>query len=375
MSEKEQNTSTEQQPEVEVIRGGDLKRADFKVVSESEAAAARTRQNDSTNQEAIQSTTAVTQAPPAASTQAPAAPFDELIAQRTQGAFKSLDEVLAAATAPRPAAKPNYKDNWIKAVVKAYNEDQDITPYLDAKRLDLDKMADEDVLRFAMRRNNPRLDSEDIDLLLDKKKRDYGFGDDADERQLRLAKAMLSEEASRLRGALNAELNPYRNPEVADDEPDAVDPAGQYETMLNNWRQRVDASNVFDKIKDGRLTMPFADEPFSYQLPYSVDQVRNLMYRPDEFFNLFVTQDANGNPGTDYEKLLYTVLLAQNPQGVLDLVYKHGRNVGAAQVLERPTNPQMPAGKAPTNASLDTSDEGDVTAEDLAAAFKKAWRS
>ncbi|CAN0306838.1 unnamed protein product, partial [Ectocarpus fasciculatus] len=118
----------------------------------------------------------------------------------TGGRFQSPEELWTSYT-ELESNKPEYPDEYIKGAVDYYQRTGNLTPYLEATQVDFDKMEDEALMRYDLRKKNPTLSEKAINkLFTDQVTNRFSLDtDEFTEDEVEIGRELMAAEASRLR--------------------------------------------------------------------------------------------------------------------------------------------------------------------------------
>lgn len=246
----------------------------------------------------------------------------------------------------RVQRKHNFKDDFIKGVVDYYERTGDLTPYLQAKIIDFNKISDEEIMRVNLRDQYSNLSDKAFDRLykqqiVDKYKLD---ADEYGEEDYELGKELLSAEAAKVRQAYVEWQNNFVAPEPQESEPD------NSEEILQYFEQEVRSNEFTKNVLDGRrIAIKTQDGEFNYEIPSAKDMV-DMTIDNDRFFRQFANESGN----LDYAKWYKTVAYSQNPEMFERALINYGKTLGRSEVtkeIKNPSNAQF--GDVPTEDSVD----------------------
>jgi hypothetical protein len=246
-------------------------------------------------------------------------------------------------------AAPDYqfKDDFIKGLVEYYEKTGDVTPYLQAKTVDFQKLSDEEIMRRNLREQYPDISDKAFDRLyktqvVDKYKID---ADEWGEEDSELGRELLKAEASKLRNSYAEWQKNFTAPEpvASNDEQESIE-------LLQKFEQEVKSHQATKSLLDGKkITIKTQDGEFNYELP-EANRVLDMTINNDLFF----TQFANDNGQLDYDRWYKTAAYSQNPELFERALINFGKTLGRTEVTKEIKNPQItPANDVPTDSSGD----------------------
>ncbi|HCQ16884.1 MAG TPA: hypothetical protein DIU20_11510 [Cryomorphaceae bacterium] len=118
----------------------------------------------------------------------------------TGGRFQSPEELWTSYT-ELESNKPEYPDEYIKGAVDYYQRTGNLTPYLEATQVDFDKMEDEALMRYDLRKKNPSLSEKAINkLYTDQVTNRFSLDtEEYSEDDVEIGRELMAAEATRLR--------------------------------------------------------------------------------------------------------------------------------------------------------------------------------
>lgn len=257
--------------------------------------------------------------------------------------------------AKEPAKEPareefKWKDDFIKGVVEYYEKTGDITPYLQAKTVDFNQMADEEIMRRNLREQYPDVSEKAFERLykqqvVDKFKLDADeWGEDDSE----LGKELLKSEASKIRQKYVEWQKNFTAPEPVKENSQVQDDSAA--EALKAFEESVKQSELTKKLLEGkRLTIKDGDNEFAYEVP-EAETLVDMTIDNNKFFAQFASTDGQ----VDLAKWYRTVAYSQNPEQFEKSLINYGKTLGRQEVTKEIKNPTI--GKTPDVA---TEYEGD----------------
>lgn len=241
----------------------------------------------------------------------------------------------------------NFKDDFIKGAVDYYEKTGDLTPYLQAKLVDYDGAADEEIMRHDLRDQYPSLSEKAFEKLYkqqvtEKFKLDPDQWDDDD---IDLGKELLKSEATKLRSKYQEWQKGFKAPEPAPD-----NTAEENQRMLQDFEKTVRTNDVTRGILDSkRIAIKTADGDFNYEVP-STNELLDMTINNDKFFSQFSAGDGK----LDYAKWYKTAAYSQNPELFEKALVNYGKTLGREEMSKDIKNPSSGmVGDIPTEGSGD----------------------
>lgn len=237
--------------------------------------------------------------------------------------FKKMKD----APAPEPK-EPNFKDNFIKDVVEYYEKTGDLTPYLEAKLVDYDKMSDEDILRRQLRKENSTLSEKAFQRLFDNEMKKYNLDpEEFDSEDVELKREIMQAKAQKLRETWKSEQEQFKAPETK--------PSEDEQAIIDKYNREV-SSNAFVKqaTKNGKFDISVGEESYTYEVE-NPDELANSLYDDKAIFRNMWSEEGDFN----FQNYLMTVEFAKDPQKFIERMVAFGKSSGADKVLDDLENP------------------------------------
>ena len=292
--------------------------------------------------------------PPTEPEQTSSEPKEEVVEQpvfdwkeKTGGAYDDFDSLwndfqAAKETTTKEPENP-FKDDFIKEAVEYYNKTGDLTPYLEAKTVNYDEMSDEDIIKRDMRKEYPNLDDKTFDRLFNKQlQKKYSLNEDEfDEEDVQLGKALLKNDAQKLREKYKEEQAKFAAP--------TNDTTQQEQELAQQWEKMVNENDYVKTLqKEGKFEIQYGDEKFTYELDNPQEIVGGMIDEQKIFQNFIDQKDGKATP--NFERYAKTLAFSKDPSAYEKRLIEYGKSLGKGDVLdelENPTEVQTPNRKQP----------------------------
>lgn len=265
--------------------------------------------------------------------------FDINSTIKEKSGYNSLDDLLGELGKLREAAtqpQSSYKDDFIRKAVDYYNQTGDLTPYLEAKLVDYNKLGDEEILKRSLREQYPTISDRALSLLyqeqvIDRFKLDP---DRFDELQVEVGKELLAAEAARLRSQYIDKQNQFKAPEPTV----AANQTQQTQADLDQWLNTVKADTATSKLlMDKNIGISYNNEQFSYEVE-NPQALVDMTVDNTKFFTTFLREDGT----VDLQKWYRVLNYASDPETFERSLIAHGKTLGEEDVVTRRKNPSAP---------------------------------
>jgi hypothetical protein len=265
--------------------------------------------------------------------------FDINATVKEKSGYNSLDDLLGELGKLREAAtqtKGDFRDDFIKKAVDFYNQTGDLTPYLEAKLVDYNKLGDEEILKRGLRDQYPTISDKALTLLYQEQviERFKLDPDRFDELQVEVGKELLAAEASRLRSQYIEKQNQFKAPEPTV----TANQTQQSQADLEQWLNTVKADTATNKLlMDKSIGISYNSEQFSYEVE-NPQALVDMTVDNTKFFGAFLREDGS----VDLQKWYRVLNYAQDPETFERSLIAHGKTLGEEDVVTRRKNPSAP---------------------------------
>lgn len=287
--------------------------------------------------------------------QAPAAPE-----VRYPDDYEALKEK-ASAAGELESRYGKYKDNqFINGLLEYFDRTGDITPYLEAKTVDFDKLPDEQIMLRELKEKNPGLSEGSLQRLLAREQaqlklsEDLGEYDDDERADIELARDIYRSKVSQLREQYKQKQAEFRAPEPAAQEPNEAEAkAAEFQLKVS---EQINATDVARNLREGKpLSVQVSDRADeNYSLNVSAQELQTVVDNSDSLWlSVMKKNEANepllkdGVPQFDTQKLAMLIAFAKDMDGYNKGLYNHARSLErqkAHQELKNTTRPGEGAG-------------------------------
>lgn len=241
----------------------------------------------------------------------------------------------------------NFKDDFIKGAVEYYEKTGDLTPYLQAKTVDFNAMADEDIMRRELREQYPDVSDKAFDKLykqqiVDKYKLDP---DQYEEDDVDLGKELLKSEAAKVRAKYQEWQNGFKAPEPQKD--NNVEDA---QRALQEFAEKTRQHEVTKALLESkRIAIKNGEGEFNYELA-DPNELLDMTVDNTKFFTQFVNEEGS----LDYAKWYKTAAYSKNPEQFEKSLINYGKTLGREEIAKEIKNPSTNVvGDVPTETSGD----------------------
>ena len=257
----------------------------------------------------------------------------------------------------------NFKDDFIKGVVEFYEKTGDLTPYLQAKTIDFEKMSDEEILRRNLREQYSELSDSAFDRLykqqvVEKYKLD---NDEWSEDEAQLERELMKVEASKIRSKYIDWQKGFRAPE-----PEADNSQNEALELMKKFEQDVlNHSHTKSLLENKKISLKTPDGEFNFEVP-EAESLLGMTLDNDRFFAQF----ANEQGQLDYDKWYKVAAYSSNPEVFERSLINYGKALGRQEVTKEIKNPSISLG-----GDVPTEDTGDFNSGLLNAFLSRGKKS
>ena len=256
---------------------------------------------------------------------------------KEKAGYNSFDDMVNELGKLRDSANQSQsmKDDFIKGVVDYYNKTGDVTPYLEAKLVNYEKLSNEEILKKSLKEQYPTISDRALQALYQEQvvERFKLDPDRFDDLQVEVGTELLAAEAARLRSQYVERQNQFKAPEPVQGQ----NPA-QPQAEVEAWINTIKADPITQKfMAEKNVSISYNGEQFNYEVD-SPNDVLDMTVDNTKFFNKFIKQDGQ----VDLQKWFRVVNYALDPETFERSLIAHGKTLGEEDVVSRRKNPSTP---------------------------------
>jgi hypothetical protein len=282
---------------------------------------------------------------------------DEAITESSDGQFKSFNEYVDAYNELAGFKEKIESDEFLKGVFDYYEQTGDLTPYLEAKTVDFEKLSDIDILRRDFKEQNPYLSEDMLNrkfnrnvLSVINKQIDKEEMESSEIEDIELEKAELKAKAEHLKKEYIEKQKNFKAPERKP-ESSLNEEQEQMAMRYDKWRKEYFEKEVeeFKPLGEGKIVIPIGDkaeDAFNYELP---DQkaIKAAALNENILFDFIRVKDAKGQnvnfsdtglTKIDVSKLIKLATYASDMEGFEKALINHGKSLGTETIAEEIKN-------------------------------------
>lgn len=284
--------------------------------------------------------------------------FDSYIGERSEGRFKSWDEINESLSeAEQLKVKlQEYEDlgidDFAKDMLKYRKETGDLTPYLEAKLTDYDKIDGREIYRKHLMQENPDYDVKAINRLLKREydevvklSEDLDMLDAEEREELEGERSIIEARVSRLRKGFKESQEKFKAPEKKVGNEQSVDVAKQREDELNYMLEHPEVAKI---KKEGKIAFDLGGDTFNVEV--NAKEVEQLIQNPMALFNDFAVKDEKGNPKVDKNgvvqwnmaEMVKLFALRSRFNEIVQKAVSHGKSLSKEELERELENPPVP---------------------------------
>ena len=288
--------------------------------------------------------------------------------EKTGGKYEDFDtfwndfqELESKEPEVKEVEKPvDFKDDYIAKAVAYYEENGDLTPFLEATKFKYDDMSDEQVLRKNLRDKYKGLGEKAFDKKFQRYMED-NFDPDEDEG---VRGELMRYEAKKVREELKAKQQEFLNIEPKSK---TKAPEVDQQAELEKWKGIVEADESVKSLRDNKgVTIKYGEEEFTFELK-NPDNIVEQVIDSNKFWGNFSTE-RNGEPAVDIARFNKVAAYANDPESFEKRLIEFGKSLGKGDVIDELENPTQI--KTPRRESSDPSPSGSWK-DDFFAELKK----
>ena len=274
--------------------------------------------------------------------------FDEMLSEKTDGKFKTYDELTAALSEQSTTEKNNFANEQIARLNEYVSKGGKMEDFFRTQTANYDDMDTESLVKNYMIFQNPDLNNEDIDLLYaDTYKLEE---DEYTDKEIRLSTIKLKQKSAEAKRELMKFQKENALPESAQK---AEQEAATIEANKKEWAKNVNKS--LETFKDVEFSLNDKGDKYTFAvndktMKYVKDTTLNL---PD-FWKRYVNEDGTEN----VSKLAREMAILDNVDSIVRNAYTQGKSGGKEDVIKDIKNPSYnPESKTDTDTPLSIQDQ------------------
>ena len=257
--------------------------------------------------------------------------FDSLLSEKSKGKFKSYSDIeKALEEAPQDA----FANETVAKLNEYVKSGGDVNDFLRTQTADYSKLTDVEAIREQMALSDKTLTRDEIDLLIES---EYGYSEDASDRDKKLAGIKMKRAATKAREELLSYQKQWAVPQVSSEEVQA-----QRAIETQNWRNELNGA----VDENSELEFQIDDKTFKFVPTAEAKQAVKDGYDLSKFFDRYKTKD-----GYDIKKFVKEMYILNNQNDILKSLITFAKGEGTAEIVDEIKNPGF---KAVDNKSNDS---------------------
>lgn len=270
--------------------------------------------------------------------------ISERVAKASNGEFNTIDDLIASVKAPKQ--ETSFKDDFIKKAVDYYNQNGDLTPFLEATTVDFKNMSPVDILKHKMNKDNEGLSQALINRKFKKEilEKYYQDGDDLhDEDDVNFGLEEMTYEAEKVRKDLISSQQEFVN------NIESTKDKGTAETarpVVSEELMSFATENISGVVKDGKIALKVGGETI-YMPNADPSTIARMGMNPnEELAKLFTSKTQEGKIKVDWDKMARVMVYASNPEAFEKQLFDSGKSFGRDDIEKEIKNPTDRARKS-----------------------------
>lgn len=291
-------------------------------------------------------TTPVEETAPLEQVEAPPVDLATTVSNLTQNKFQSIEDLYTKyQELESKTPEPEFPDEWSKGLFERIKAGHDITPYLEAKTVNLKEMTPEQLFRKKLK-DEYGVSGKDLERLykdevIDKYKLDP---ESYEEDEISVGKLRMAKAAEAIRSEYEEKLKPYLQPGPLKQESETQEspkPEGPTEeeimAQFKEFEQKLKTSPQTKELLEKKtfIIPTVDDEKFNLEVE-SPEELVDMAVNSEKFFGLFNTEN-----GPDLQRFYQVASFARDPDKFIKLLVAHGKELGQAKVLKEIENPSQ----------------------------------
>ena len=275
------------------------------------------------------------------------ASFDDMLSEKTDGQFKTYDELLSALS-KEETPSVEFANEQMAKLNDYINKGGKMEDFFSTQMANYEEMNEESLVKNYMKFQNPELSFEDIGLLYeDSYKLDE---DEYTDKEIKLSKIKLKQKASQAYKELTKFQKETAIPEA---QKESENQAKAVEENQKRWKFEVQKTlNDFDTVdfdlndKGEKYTFKVSEDSMKY--------VKNTTMNLPDFWKRYINEDGS----EDVSKLAREMAIIDNVDKIVRSAYAQGKSGGKEDVIKDIKNPAYtPESKTETTQSLSIQDQ------------------
>lgn len=260
----------------------------------------------------------------------PSADFEQLLRERSEGKFESMEDIFKALDEKPKGETVKYANETIEQLDKLAKEGWSLEEYMSVYTKNFDDLNDESVIKEFMGFNEKDLSQEEIDFLY---KSEYGYDSEEDvDSDIKLKQIKTKREAAKARKELKSFQEKYQPKQKQQ----AVNNEEQIKAIQQRWEQQLDSQSV-NEIVSG--------DSFKYQVPQeALGKVKSELKDLNNYFGKYVNQDGSEN----VKRLMEDQLKIQLFDQAISAAFTMAKSQGREEVVSNRDNVSSPKESRPS---------------------------
>lgn len=258
--------------------------------------------------------------------------FGKTLIEKTNGKYKSLDELLEAANNP----KTKYPNEFVEKLSDFVSNGGDPNLFMQINSVDLDKMSAEDKIKQSLRLKNPNLDPDEVDFMFENQFEKPNEDEDDDyERKLKAYNIKIKQALPEADKALSQwKTSALETP--------AIKQQNDLTQMQQKFEQEI--KQVAESMQEVSVKIG-ADSSFTFKVGQSERQAAfERAKNPNAVLERYV--DASGN--FDNARYVQDQLVLDNLPHIIHLAIQQNTNTVKEKLLEEVKRPDLKGGDSRT---------------------------
>tara|TARA_R100001463_G_scaffold23312_3_gene56014 strand:+ start:1145 stop:2284 length:1140 start_codon:yes stop_codon:yes gene_type:complete len=276
------------------------------------------------------------------------ASFDELLSEKTDGKFKTYDELTAALSEQPSKDMKSFANEQIAKLNEYVEKGGNMEDFFRTQSANYDDMNSESLVKNYIKFQNPDLNNEDIDLLYaDTYKLDE---DEYTDKEIRLSKIKLKQKSAEAKRELMKFQKENALPEAAKN---AEKEAAEIEAKKKAWSDNVNKS--LESFKDVEFSLNDKGEKYTFAVnDETMNYVKDTSLNLTSFWNRYIEKDGTEN----VSKLAKEIAILNNIDSIVRNAYAQGKSGGKEDVIKDIKNPSYsPESKTDAEKPLSIQDQ------------------
>jgi len=239
--------------------------------------------------------------------------FDKLLHEKSNGRFKTLDDIDKAL---KTTIAESFANDEVVKINEYVKSGGNLDDFIKTQRTDYSKISDLDALREAERLADPTLSSADIELLLEDK---YGFAENATDKEKRLKEIQIKRDGNVAKQSLIENQKKW-----------AVVGKSKEDIAAEGLKWKATLHETADKVEKLDIKLSETDT-FTYAVPA---ETRGKVKTDNETLSNFFGRYVNADGSENVEKFVKDMIILDNFENIVKAAAGFNKSKGKEEIIK-----------------------------------------